>query len=148
MRKQQITAWVLVLLWMSLIFYFSHQPGDTSSELSGGITETLLYILQSVLPVTFSEEAMHTLIRKGAHFFVYFVLGILTLRALHSSRIHGASAVVYALCICILYAITDEVHQLFIPGRAGTITDVAIDSAGAAAGIALYLLVSQWWRKK
>ncbi|GAA4069041.1 hypothetical protein GCM10022410_13710 [Amphibacillus indicireducens] len=43
------------------------------------------------------------------------------------------------MAICVLFAISDEVHQLFVPGRAGQVMDVVIDTTGAIAGISGYL---------
>lgn len=93
-------------------------------------------------------DILHTVVRKGAHFGAYFILGILTLNGLRQVGGKGAKAAALALCLCFLYAITDEIHQLFIPGRSGQITDVLIDTAGAAAGIGIFSFVLHLFRKK
>lgn len=74
-------------------------------------------------------------IRKTAHFSVYLLLGVLVMNALRRSGVIGLKAVALAIGICVLYAVSDEVHQLFVPGRGGQARDVLIDSAGAILGI-------------
>ncbi len=69
-------------------------------------------------------------LRKLAHAAEFAVLGALLLRALRDE--------LPALAIGIAYAVTDELHQHFVPGRVGSPLDVAIDSAGVAVGIALW----------
>ncbi|MFC4736864.1 VanZ family protein [Bacillus daqingensis] len=135
--KPIITSWALVLAWMGLIFYFSHQPGDRSGEMSSGV----LQALTALLPFE-PNETFHFLLRKGAHFTVYAVLGILLLRAL-KLHVSGKKAVAWALLISCLYAVSDEYHQTFIPGRSGEVGDVLIDTAGAGVGIFLYNLIKK-----
>ncbi|WP_188206809.1 VanZ family protein [Alkalibacillus aidingensis] len=142
-------AWTGVLVWMGLIFYLSHQPATESSELSRGITETIVKTIESVAPSTeFNIANFNHLVRKNAHFFAYLVLGVLVIYALKRSEVSGIRAIVTALVICILYAISDEVHQLFIPGRSGEIRDVIIDSAGSSVGIALIMFIDRLVRRK
>jgi VanZ family protein len=78
------------------------------------------------------------ILRKNAHYFAYLVLGILVINALRISGVKGWRVCVLALGICVLYAVSDEVHQLFVPGRGGQVRDVLIDSAGATVGLGLY----------
>jgi VanZ family protein len=65
------------------------------------------------------------------------------INALRRSGAYGYRSIVLALLICVLYAISDEVHQLFVPGRGGQVKDIIIDSAGATVGIGVYLLISR-----
>lgn len=82
------------------------------------------------------------MVRKNAHFFVYLVLGVFVINALRRSGVRGYRCVVYALLICILYAASDELHQVFVPGRGAQVKDVIIDSAGACVGILVCLIIS------
>jgi VanZ family protein len=86
---------------------------------------------------------LNHIIRKNTHFIAYLVLGILVINALKRSGVDGIRSVVPALLICVLYAASDEIHQLFVPGRGGQFVDVIIDSAGAIVGIGAYLLVGR-----
>ncbi len=83
------------------------------------------------------EGILTTLIRKMAHFFCYLILGILGMWTLSAYNAEGKRWLI-ALLFCMLYAVSDEVHQLFVPGRAGKIVDVLIDTAGSATGIAAF----------
>ncbi len=135
-------SWIAVIAWMGLIFYLSHQPATVSNEISTGVTEIVVKIVGKVIPYgNFDIGSFNHIIRKNAHFFAYLVLGILVINALRKSGVHGYRSIVIALVICVLYAVTDEVHQLFIPGRSGELRDVLIDSAGASVGIGVYLLI-------
>lgn len=135
----KVLSYVVVVLWMGVIFFFSSQPAVDSKELSTGVTEILISVVEAVAPDSdFFMENVHHFIRKNAHFFIYFILGILVLRALRLSKIQGKKGIVLALAICIVYAISDELHQLFVPGRGAQVKDVFIDSTGALVGIILY----------
>lgn len=133
--------WIPVIIWMALIFYLSHQTGNQSSQLSTGITAIIVQLIEKLLPQAPTHLELSSLqyfVRKNAHFFLYFILGGLVANALRASGVKGYRLMGYALLICVVYAISDEVHQLFIPGRAGQIKDVLIDSAGAIGGTLLY----------
>ncbi len=71
-------------------------------------------------------------LRKLAHAAEYAVLGALLLRA--TGRIG------VALALGVAYAVSDEIHQTFVPGRAGKPLDVAIDTLGVVVGIVLWQL--------
>ena len=70
----------------------------------------------------------------GAHFLLFGVLAILWMRAL-SSRPHAA---LMAFTLTALYALTDEFHQAFVPGRHPSVADLVFDMAGAALGLWVY----------
>lgn len=134
-------SWLAVILWMAAIFYLSHQPGSASSHLSSGIVTSLLHFLNQLAPgVELDSDVFHTFVRKNAHFFAYFLLCIFSLNAWKASGFSGSKRVMLGLGTSILFAITDEVHQLFIAGRSGEVRDVCIDSAGAGLGVVIYLV--------
>lgn len=134
-KNKKIIVWLPAIMWMGVIFYLSHQPSDTSSELSSGVTELILRFLSSSIPFDINIENFHFYIRKSAHFTAYMILGILVLFALQPATLKIS---LVTLVICIFYAISDEFHQLFIPGRSGELRDVFIDSLGACTGIIIY----------
>jgi VanZ family protein len=110
-----VIRWGPAIFWMALIFFISAQ-----STLPG-VEDTLLDLL----------------LKKGGHMAAYGILAALVWRALGAAPASGKLAGL-AWLITILYAASDEAHQLFVPGRHGSLTDVAIDGAGA--GIALIAL--------
>ncbi|MCB9421270.1 MAG: VanZ family protein [Ardenticatenaceae bacterium] len=79
------------------------------------------------------------LVKKGAHFLAYALLAILAWRVFDGRK----RPYLYAIVFTILYAISDEYHQTFVPGRNGQLVDVVIDSLGGAA--ALFSLRKNWF---
>ena len=80
------------------------------------------------------------LLKKGAHMAAYAVLAILWWRVL-AQRCSTRLALGLAALFSVLYAVSDEVHQLFVPGRNGTVMDVGIDACGATiAAVVLWVV--------
>ena len=135
----------LLIGWMLLIFLFSHDTGEISTKKSDGIiVGTIEFLLERDL--TDAEKIKYidwfvTPVRKGAHLLVYFVLGYLMVSTLKEFRLIDKRTYIFAIILCMLYSISDEVHQLFVPGRSAEIIDVLIDTAGASLG------VWRWGRK-
>ena len=83
---------------------------------------------------------LDVLLKKGCHVLIYGVLAWLFWRAL---RHHSdASTLLRAVCVglTIVYGLSDEYHQTFVPGRNGKLLDVIVDGAGAAGAMLL-----DWW---
>lgn len=140
---QKGLSWLAVALWMALIFFLSHQPGTASGDLSRGVTAIIIDLIQAIAPqLNLETSGFHFFIRKNAHFFAYFMLGLLVMNALRTHRLLGWRRVMATILVCLMYAVSDETHQLFIPGRSGEVRDVMIDTAGSCAAVALYTLVS------
>lgn len=126
-----------------MIFMFSAQPATKSNELSTGFTRVLVETLGEILPFEIETSTaiksigqLNHYIRKSAHFSVYLILGILVYRALSKGNYRNKK-IITALIICVIYAATDEFHQLFVPGRGGQFKDIFIDSLGAFVGITI-----------
>lgn len=154
MKKLNRIFFSLTIVWMIVIFIFSAQTGDTSASLSGGITEAIVSIIfrdyDTYSPdkqLTILETA-HFIIRKGAHFTEYAILGIFSILTLltytcaskvrfaaRSLKGHMLRAIPYSFIFSALYAISDEIHQGFTDNRYPALTDVLIDSSGALCGI-------------
>ena len=140
--KKTIFA-VLLVLWMGFIFSMSCENAEKSSNTSG---QTIKVVLSTVpefekqpeeVKVNIIEE-LQFIVRKSAHFIGYMILGILaSCLILHYENIN--KKYLLAFLICVIYAISDEIHQLFVPGRAGQVRDVLIDSAGSLLGIILVM---------
>jgi len=134
-----LISFIAVILWMILIFTLSAQPAAQSNGISKKATETIIKIANKIIPgADFEALNSNHFIRKNAHFFIYLILGILTSIALRKCGLVGVRSLVLALLICVLYSISDEFHQAFVPGRGPQIKDVLIDSAGAIVGISFY----------
>ncbi len=134
---KKIVLWILLIGCMVLIFNFSSQPADDSMDLSDGLLNKILVFLKISLP----EDVvifMRVFIRKVAHFAIYALLGILAYLLLKTGySIENKLAFPWALAVSAFYAVTDEVHQLFVSGRSGSVKDVFLDSVGALCGIIL-----------
>jgi VanZ family protein len=138
---------MIVVLWMVLIYSFSAQVADESNKLSTGVTEIVIETVEKIAPeFDFDTEALNGIIRKNAHFIMLFLLGILVFSAI-GSNVPLRQRFVAALLICSLYAATDEVHQMFVPGRGPAVMDVFIDSSGTCMGILVYLAVKNTFFK-
>lgn len=118
---------------MTLIFCLSHQSSVESAEVSTGLLEKILELFGNIID--------HNTLRKTAHAFEYFMLCILTFNALwHTVTKHKVKTSTISLTTCLVYAISDEIHQIFIPGRAGRVFDVCVDMTGAVLGLIVCLM--------
>lgn len=89
------------------------------------------------------EEKFNIIVRKNAHAFEYFILAIIVSYSLFLFNIKGKNALIYIMFICLFYAVTDEFHQIFVPGRSSQVLDVIIDFAGSVIGMAVFYLVER-----
>ncbi|MEM4367769.1 MAG: VanZ family protein [Candidatus Anstonellales archaeon] len=118
MKKQKkILSWLYVILWCGIIFFFSSIPYLRIEEL--GFWDFIL--------------------RKISHITEYAVLSILLVNALFVSICFKKSNIyLLSFVLGVLYAISDEIHQYFVPGRFFSIVDILIDSIGVTIGIVLW----------
>ncbi|MGH7815538.1 MAG: VanZ family protein [Candidatus Binataceae bacterium] len=128
-RAAILRKWLPVIAWSAAIFILS-----TASFSAVDTLRTIEKGTHAIIPgaSVAAISVIHLLARKGAHFAVYGILFRLLVRGPMAKR-RGL-----ALLICIGYAMTDEFHQIFVPGRGASLYDVALDSSGAL--FSLYLL--------
>jgi VanZ family protein len=126
--------WVPVLLWGALIFTLS-----TSSFSAANTAKIIDPILRFLIPgiSAASVQVGHMLTRKAAHFTEYGILFWLLVRGPMAERPY------LALMLCVVYALTDEGHQVFVPGRTASLYDVALDSSGALFSHFLTTLIAE-----
>ena len=117
---------VLVILWMILIFWFSSAGHEVSSGQSERVVQSIRHMTNISVP--------EMIVRKAAHVFLYFVLGILLTLLVRTYHICWRSVVLRAVGIACAYAATDETHQSLVGGRSGQVSDVLLDTAAACAG--------------
>lgn len=115
---RKFIKFIPAITWMILIFIFSSRPDLPSNQ---------------IFIVDF-------LFKKTAHIFEYTILFLLWYWAL------GKKSPIDALMVSIAYAFTDEIHQLFVPGRTGLLRDVAIDSTGMIIFSLLIVKFDLWKR--
>lgn len=138
--------WLPVLAWMALIFTGSSNA--KSYQHSSLFVEPLLHWLFPHMPQTQVDE-IHLLIRKCGHLTEYAVLALLLWRALrkpvrNDPRPWNWREARLALLLVMLYAATDEFHQLFVPTRTSLVSDVMIDTVGGAAGLFALWILGRW----
>ena len=144
-KARLIVYGALTLCVMGAIFFFSSQPAADSDAVSEGLLATALgRFLERLLPKLSDQGANHD-IRKYAHMTEFFGLGLtggMFFSELTNSRKRRAlTAAVVTWLFCTFYACTDELHQIFVEGRACRATDVGIDAIGFTAAILLVTAV-------
>jgi VanZ family protein len=140
-------SWILAILLMILIYQFSSQVADDSNKLSTGITEKVVVQVNKIIEPDIEVKSFNHYIRKSAHFSIYMLLGILFMNAFTKGQLSLKYCYLFSFGLTMLYAISDEVHQHFVPGRGPSINDVGIDTLGALLGITLYLIILKQLRK-
>lgn len=128
-RKSGIVfSWLLVVICMGIIFKLSHQQSEESAELS---LEVMGFF--SRIFTEFIEAIGHDTFRSIAHFLEYCGLAALLYNAFLQT--FDKPKILPSFAVSVLYCISDEIHQIFIPGRAFQISDILVDAAGSATGL-------------
>lgn len=151
-KRRALFLLIPAALCMGAIFWFSAQNARASSELSGSL---IAHVLTRLSPgfSSLSEaqqaariSAWQFFVRKCAHFSIYALLGVLF--CFPCTRFLRRAAFPAAWACAVLFAVTDEAHQYFVPGRSCEARDVAIDAAGALLGVLVFFLIRRAVRKK
>lgn len=134
-----IISWVLVLAVMIFIFAMS----SANAEESDSMSDSLLLKITGLTGIEFSSY----FIRKAAHFCEFAALSFSLSNAVFAT-FNTKKASLIAFPLACLYAVTDELHQLFSDGRACSAKDMLIDSSGALLGAIIFLLIILIYIKK
>ncbi|HDK7174800.1 TPA: VanZ family protein [Clostridium botulinum] len=133
-KSKKLIYFIPPFIWMAIIFIFSNQPGESSNKNNFFIADVLrrgkITLFKHI-----DYNFFNFLIRKAAHITEYFILFMLLYLAFKKTFYKNPK--IKAAIITVLYACTDEFHQLFIPGREGKVRDVLIDSIGVFIGLFL-----------
>ena len=141
LNKRKLIFWILSILCMMTIFYFSSKNADDSTEESHKVGKAVGRVIEPDFEKwTYEEQEAYAAridfpVRKAAHFLEYAILGTLLSMAWNDTRKKKASNILVPFFIGSLYSVTDELHQLLVSGRAGQIRDVLIDSSGVIFGV-------------
>lgn len=140
----------LIILWMIIIFLLSNQKAQDSKQLSNSfITKTIINIYEMKHGKITEEKKVEIkenysfIVRKAAHFTIYLVLGLLVSLVLIGKNLNIKQIIIYGVLICMAYAITDEIHQIFVSGRSGEIRDIIVDTCGSTVGILLNIIINR-----
>ena len=115
---------VPAIIWMAVIFYMSHQPGEA-------LDENVMVWVQTLFPVIRDLNF--------GHFIASFILALFVYLALGAKWLNWRGRLLTVL-ICVLYGVTDEYHQSFIPGRSPDLLDLRNDGIGALIAMLLVSL--------
>ena len=153
-RRKSTIAGILAIVWMCVIFAFSAQTKDESSEVSTGLSYRIANTTGLLFHLHIDEEtireianSIESFVRKAAHMTEYALLACLLYVWLGRWQRPRLKTACIAAVLAMLYACSDEIHQIFVAGRAGMVKDVLIDSAGAVIGLALVLGIGSLMRK-
>ena len=144
MKAFKIIIWLCVAITAVSIFAFSAQPATQSDSVSKKITKKVVDIIPATKHKSESEKKeivkkINNVIRKCAHYTIFLCLGAFFL----SFGKKNTSLSLFFVCcaVCLIYAISDEVHQIFVPGRGPGVKDVLIDFCGALTGMGITSLI-------
>ena len=155
-RCRVLLSLVAVLLAMGIIFFFSSQTAEASGNTSGRLVRAVLNVIApdfDLLPKA-KQDTLHftvtVAIRKLAHFAEFALLGFTLMQLICTiqRRRKIKAGWLFAWGIGTFYAMTDELHQMFVEGRGPGLWDVVIDSAGVLAGAAVLLLLQYFIRRR
>ena len=141
----RITMLILLGLTFFAIFNFSSQDGKTSSGISRKVARKIVDIFPYTKNLNENTknkivEKSQPIIRKGAHFSIYMLVGIFIMSFISTYKLHLKYKFLISILVGLLYAISDEIHQSFTPCRTPSVIDVGIDTCGVMFGIVLVLI--------
>ena len=137
---------LISLLIMAAIFYFSSGNGKDSSNMSRQVTEWLIpFVYPGYSSLGAAQQAgafsmLHWLVRKAAHFGEFALLAAAFRQFLWTFPLKWPGILSFVLTAA--YAGLDEWHQLYVDGRSGQVSDIAVDCAGALCGVFLAAAVT------
>ena len=159
-NKRAIWWFVLTLLWMAFIFYKSSEP-YTHQDLRPTLASWLpMDMVERWIPqmefyydgglVTWTKpyDFVEFFIRKTAHVAEYALLAFLSIKLALALRLRRAGGIVIGALFTLLYAMSDEWHQSFVPGRTGHAIDVGVDSIGILLVVIGFVLAGALGRRK
>ena len=134
----------IIILICNIIFGFSNQDGTQSKGVSGKVARILIEIqprYKEIDEIKKEEliEKYQKFVRKGAHFSIYTVLGMSITGLMCTYKLTNKKRIYISLIFGIVYACSDEIHQIFIEGRSAQVTDVLIDTLGIIFGIIIVI---------
>ena len=141
-------VWIITILWMGIIFYFSSQPAYVSRQESGDILAWMDKIEENEVQDTDNARVskLQYNIRKFAHFIMYSGLGFLITISIVLIKYKSFASYVLAWLATAVYAVLDEFHQSFVPGRGATLVDIKIDCVSAFVGVVMAVIVIEMFK--
>ncbi|MBQ5560555.1 MAG: VanZ family protein [Lachnospiraceae bacterium] len=145
LKRLRVIAFIPMIIMMITIWMFSSNNGETSSNQSLGIVGRVIHVVERITGHSFDaegrevwEERLHTPVRKLAHMMEYLVFSLTVAFPFVLYRRSKRWISIFTMLFCVAYAATDEIHQLFVPNRAGRFVDVLIDGIGIIGGVLIF----------
>lgn len=142
----------IILFTFYIIFQFSGQDGKKSQNVSRKISEILVNMIHNTKNMTKYEKnklinSYQPIVRKSAHFSIYMVLGFFIMIYMNIIKCNYKIKLIVTMLIGTSYAISDEIHQMFIPERTAKVFDVIIDTFGIFIGIYISNIIIKIYKK-
>ena len=145
----------MILVTFFTIFNFSAQNGKESGNVSHKVTTVIVKIVvKNEASRDKYIDKLEPFVRKLAHFSIYTVVGFSVMGMFCTFNIKNKYKLIFSLLIGVVYAASDEIHQIFTPGRGPSIMDVGIDSLGVLTGIFIMIIlivlcenISNWLKR-
>jgi VanZ family protein len=148
-------SWLPALLMMVIIFSFSAKPAVSSDKSSMFLADKILKVYENLTDHSLQglerEETLSLIdhiVRKCAHFTEFGILAFTVAIHFWIRKRKGFRLFAWTVAVTAAYAATDEIHQLFVPGRSVRLWDVLIDTSGAAAGACFFCILAAILLKK
>ena len=138
----------MVAITLTAIFGFSEQQGPDSRALSRGVARKIIDVLPVLKDKPEQEKYILVLksqavIRKTGHITEYAILGMTLTAFLCTFKIKKRNITYTVIILGMIYAITDEIHQIFTPDRTPLVKDVIIDTIGVAIGVMIIMVIAK-----
>lgn len=150
-HKKQLIFFILLTIACAItIFMLSSQERAVSSANSLNVLTHLAELLGRVFGIQVSREqilGLHNFFRKTAHFSAYTILSIFSYNVFRLLLKQKKHTVVATLTFCVVMAISDEIHQIFVPGRLAEVRDVLIDTLGVCFGLGIVWIANMIGKK-
>lgn len=155
-KRELVISFIPMIIMMIVIFAFSAKNGTESSKTSGETVNVMITIFGKIPGLkmgTFDKDILSSYmelpVRKIAHMLEYAVLLATIYIPIHINfKIKLSHKAIISYIIALLYAISDETHQLFVPGRSGRVIDVCIDSIGIITSLIILTIIFVKIQKK
>ena len=136
---------IFQMLFIFIMSSFGHTSSDAQSNLFVDfIAQNFPHVRHGLENNLISLNTLIFLVRKTAHFTEYAILGSLFFLNLRSTFKHP---LIMSIFLSFFYACTDEIHQIFVPGRSAQVRDILIDTLGASFGATITYLIIKLFTK-
>ena len=148
----RVVSIAMILFITSTIFSFSSQNAEKSLSVSGKVAEKIIEIQPKYKNITEQKktelvELYQHPVRKMAHFTIYTLLGVAIMAFICTYDLKNKNRIIISIVLGAVYAASDEIHQTFIEGRSGQITDVLLDTFGVFVGIMIVIGIWKMCKK-